>query len=467
MLLPFVLIFYYVFVEKNKIITWESGLLIVNWILIVSFWYMVRSSGTDGPSSDEFGFNLFLKNLPVVPEMISKFFLPFDLSVLPSYGQFKTYSGLFLLVAALASGLFIKTANKRFLMFSAIWMILFILPSMFVRHASADEFFDFLDCRLYVPVLGILLFTLEIVPRKYFDFSRIATIVVVSIIAVFLAVFTIIQNRKYEEPLVFWHTAAKENPDKPMIWNVLGENYRLDKDFTNAEPNFYKAASLNPENEKYFQNLSHAVMQLPDPAGKIHLFDSIAKKFPRSHYSYYYPAIILLKENVPDQALEYAKKTVEVNPDFKNGYAALFNIYVQMDSLEKSSVIAYELAAKGDSSFLAKTYFNLSDNLFKTGKIEEAIELIKSGLKLEPDNISGRINLAIAYLQLNNFDLAEKIIKETLEKHPNNLSVHTFLFKVYISRPDKMEEARRQAERIKQLGGNISPEDAQLLSKYK
>ncbi len=465
LLIPILCLTYYLIVEKRRFFTKESIISAIFWIIAAGLWYLLRSRSTQGPSSDEFGFNLFLKNLPVVPEMFSKFFLPFNLSVLPSYGAFKTISGLLLMAGIAAYFFLIKSTNKRFLLFSVIWLVLFILPSMFVRHSVADEYFDFLDCRLYVPLFGLLMLVLVLIPQKFVEMKQVTNISVIAIIIVVLSVLTIMQNRKYSDPFEFWHKAAEENPDKPMIWNVLGENYRLIDDYQNAEKYFYVAARLNPRSEKYLQNLSHAVTKLPDPLTKVQFFDDIARKDSSFYLAYYYASMIYVKERMPDKALDYALKSIKANPGFLNGKRMLCNLYTELNKFDEAFVPAKEIAASGDSSYLLKYYLSKSGAYFKAGNFNEAIDLVNKALAIDPNNIQARKNLAVAYLSQKNFAMAEQILKETAAIYPNDIEIHFYLMRLYLYDMQRYDLARTEAETIRKQGGTLSPQEANLLGK--
>ncbi len=465
-LIPLICLFYYVFVEKRKVLSKESLTIGLLWAVSVFLWFFLRSRGTEGPSSDEFGFDLFIKNLPVIPEMVSKFFIPAGISVLPSYSVFRTVSGIILIAALILSVFFLKKRNKCMLIFSSIWLFAFLLPSMFVRHASADEFFDFLDCRLYVPMAGLVIFTLYLIHDRFFDFSRKRIMSILSGFIIILAILSYIQNAKYSGPYKFWHTAAEENLNKAMVWNVLGENYRLEGDFENALKYFFEAARINPDNPKYLKNLSHAVLKMPSPEKKIPLFEEIAKEHPAAKLAHYYPALIFARQKRYREALPFALRTVQSDSSFKDGWSALTDIYFNLGMKGKALSAAKRIAQRGDSSALEKYWLQTAGSHFNSGDMQSAASSLKKALEINPKNITARNNLAVALLRMKNFTEAEKVLLLSAELAPDNLEVQKNLFRLYLFEMGNISEARRRAEIIRNLGGSLTPAEIDYLNKF-
>ena len=66
-----------------------------------------------------------------------------------------------------------------------------------------------------------------------------------------------------------------------------------------------------------------------------------------------------------------------------------------------------------------KLFLSLSEEFWKKGKEEEAINILSSGIERNPDFLAARLTLVKWYLKKGMFSEAEKEFKEILERFSN------------------------------------------------
>jgi len=125
------------------------------------------------------------------------------------------------------------------------------------------------------------------------------------------------------------------------------------------------------------------------------------------------------------RSLKWFSKAVELAPfqlDFRNklGNALANNNQVQEAKGQ------FEFIIKENPSY-ASAYSNLAYLLMLEGKSSQAYELLKTGLKLDPDNESLLLNLASFRLQVNDKAGAKLYLQKVLKINKNNVSAQVAL----------------------------------------
>ncbi len=161
-LYPVFFVFYFIFLHKGKFTIKNIGKLVLFaaiWISCYGFYFYMRKqvASNTGATVDVLGIIPFLKNNPVIPTVVGKFFFPIHLSTLPLYTNTSTIIGIVCLVL-----LFFITAEKTIerkwgVLMGAMWFLLFAIPPTIYRLENADSFFNYLEHRTYLPMIGIVI----------------------------------------------------------------------------------------------------------------------------------------------------------------------------------------------------------------------------------------------------------------------------------------------------------------------
>lgn len=457
---------YLVFIRKDKIVSKRNIILYMSWLLIAVLWYLLRSVGTNNLPQDEFSINSFIKNLPIIPELISKLLIPFQNQVLPVYNTITTIIGVVIIIVFVFYLLNNKTKNNRILLYGIIWYLVFLFPAMFIRHANADIYFDFLDCRAYLPMLGILIIITEILSKKVLVDIKIKNYIFMLIILIILLTTNILHSRMYANPFSFWSSAIKANPEKSWNYSVLGENYRMFGDYENALLYFKKAVSMDNKNDIYINNLANIYYISNKFTEAIPSLQKILKNNPNSITTYKYLSLSYMKLNKYSDAIPILRRLHLSDTTNKQFIGMLADAWLNLNVIDSSEVYAVKLSKLGESSNLINLYMIRAGKLFENKDINQSINLTIEAIKLNPKNPKPYMNLGICYVSINEFKKADSIWRRALELEPNNINIYRNLFKLAFENMKDYNLAYTYATEIKNRGGNINNDQFDFLYRF-
>jgi protein O-mannosyl-transferase len=344
-LLPLLILSYFYFVLRKKFLLREIIPFLIIWVITFVLFFLFRQNVLKlNHSTGEFGFIPFIKNLPVIPITLGKFFIPLNLCTLPSFNITAAIIGIISVLVLSVLIIKSKLANKRILMWGALWFLAFTFPPMLFRSIDLNlgiEKYDYLDFRAYLPVSGLLVIVgliinewSEIISSKKMLTFFIPIITIYSFIA-----FN--YSTAFSDSVSFYTSALNANPDNIINLVVRGTIY-------------------------YGQgNIQKSMLD----------FDNAIRIDPTYSLPYYNRGLIYESLNDHNQA--------------ENS----FSLALKYDTLYKENNFLKE------SSFL-----NLSSEKIILKKYDEAITILKKAIIKYPDNKNIQFNLGVAYQNIAGFD---------------------------------------------------------------
>lgn len=221
-------------------------------IVLISY-YILRGLLSD-VYIDKFSFTTFYKNIMVLPETISKFFILIGIKALPGIEPFTSISGtIILLVLVILPFIFKKIIRLRYY-FGLVWFVLFLLPGMVFRTMVQDGFF-YWDCRSYLPLIGLIITFAELLRSlelsEYFKLS-----VSVAIVYLILFAFSSFQMIKfYKNADSYWGSVKLDYPNSYLPYVGLFNYYNQKGIYEEAENQLLLAIKLRPEESTLRQML--------------------------------------------------------------------------------------------------------------------------------------------------------------------------------------------------------------------
>ena len=104
------------------------------------------------------GIHPFIQNLPTIPILLAKFFVPVNLSTMPLFEPSFLFLGILMLVVVLII-LYKSSKRKEWLpLIGFIWFLLFIIPPMFLKLFYSKYLVEYYEHRTYLPLNGLILF---------------------------------------------------------------------------------------------------------------------------------------------------------------------------------------------------------------------------------------------------------------------------------------------------------------------
>src|SRR5258706_5125720 len=107
-----------------------------------------------------------MTNLPMIPETVGKFLLPFHFRLIPQYNLVDSGLGLASLILLVVLILRTKGGFNTRVALGLLWFLLTLAPVMAFRNFDAAYIFDYLYHRSYLPDIGLVIVLLEIVTRS-------------------------------------------------------------------------------------------------------------------------------------------------------------------------------------------------------------------------------------------------------------------------------------------------------------
>jgi len=191
--------------------------------------YWLLKSAAVADSSDERGLVPFFRNIHLLPEMVAKFYLPVNMSTLPSYQFTATLSGLLIMAVLLVLYLSCRRLRQRQVLFYPAWVLLFILPGMTYYPNFYSFSNDHVDHRSYLICFGLLLLNLQVVQQFALEQRRYFTAIIVLVLC-YLAVFNVSLSRNYRNPEAFALKAIEMGSNSVLAYANYGTEKYLQGD---------------------------------------------------------------------------------------------------------------------------------------------------------------------------------------------------------------------------------------------
>ena len=244
---PLCLLYYYFELRKTP------GRKLINryfvvWLVAVAAWYYLHSA-LHVIRGDEVGLAALIQNLPIVPELLGKFFVPARFQLTPLFGLIDTAIGA--IAAAVFAWLIVRMGawTDRKVQLGLLWALLCILPVMIFRNADAKYIFDYLYHRAYLPSIGIVIVLAELLRRLSLRNEKYFRRVAVSAVPVLLycGIASFHELGFYRDGPTFFTEAIARTPRNALCYNNRAVYYGNElHDHEAALKDFDKAIELYP-----------------------------------------------------------------------------------------------------------------------------------------------------------------------------------------------------------------------------
>jgi hypothetical protein len=329
LLLPFLMIVYALLLTDKKSLRQNVWGIILVWILAFVPWLYLRSvalqsGGVQYPLVESL--QKIIINSPAILLYLGKVLIPVNLSVLPTLQDSTLIYGIVSLVIIVI--LFIASKQKRhnYSLFGLIWFFAFLVPS-FLRPSSAYVA-DFLEHRLYVPIIGLFVILAEIDWLKKINLEKRIYFWSAVFLVGTLSVINIIHSRKFANRLIFWQDAVKYSPHHPLAHKNLGAMYYLDGNLDKALDEFRKSAAINPTEPMIHNNLGLIYFKKGDYASAEAEYKKELEYYPSYDNALLNLGLLYYQKGEKDKAAAYWLETIKVNPDHKEALRALAVYYL-------------------------------------------------------------------------------------------------------------------------------------------
>lgn len=424
-LIPIIILFHVLITKKR--LTNNNILLAVGWITISAVWLYLKSLAQIEPGfqSNLLLVKYLLANFPAVIQYIGKIFFPVNLSVQPIMQDTTFFYGILALVALLMMLILIKQRRNHYLYFGFLWFILFLLPAL-VRDPKVIP--DFMEHRLYLPMVGFIIFLMEIIQTKSQTINKKMLLIAGLLIIFSFSSINFVHSKSFKNRLTFWENAAYDSPHSSFIHRNLGYIYQLENRMDEAEAEFKNSLLIRPN-----ELLAH----------------------------YYLGKIYLNKQLISEAREEFEKELIN-DPLLENARYELGMIYLKQGEILKAQEQFEKILLTNSNDYQARN--NLGNIYLTRNLFSEAEREIKKALEIKPDYDGAYQNLGLLYYQQGKFIEAESAWEKALEINPQLLKVRENLIVLYLQQKNNKKAVFHYTE-IKKLGGQVQPELQKILEK--
>ncbi len=350
--LVFLCLAYLQLIKKEKIFSQDKLKLGMGWAGVIAFWFLMRSWAFVNPLAMPFSVMVksVWQNLPAALQMFGKVVLPFNLSVLPIIEDTTFIYGMVSLALLLLLLVFSKQKRLNYILFGAFWFLVFLLPS-FIRP-NIELVADFIEHRLYLPILGFFIIASEIDWLKNLDATRPPpknrkVLIISGLVLVLLAGLTINHCFNFKGRLSFWKNAAENSPHSPLAHRNLGAMYYLDSRLDQAEIEYKKSLELNSQEEMVHNNLGLIYMNK-------NMFEEAEIEYkkeleinPFYDDAYFNLGLLYYKKGEFEKAKNSWEETLQINPEHIKACYNLAAYYIEQDNLDRAAYYINYLKKRG------------------------------------------------------------------------------------------------------------------------
>jgi tetratricopeptide (TPR) repeat protein len=398
--LPFLFIIYFFSMHRNRHFDKKYLLNILLYGISGLLWFWLRSKAITSYAvqDKEFGFTAFFSNLRTIPESLAKFFLPVDISPIPSFTILKTMLGLCIIIfISIMVFRRLKILNRE-IIFCFSWFLILMLPSMSYKN----PYIDYLDHRFYLPLIGILLFLLIVYSKKMPFSGSYKISFFIGIIFIFFCSFAFFKSRSYINKDEFYNSVITYNPNSSMAYNNLGTEKYKRNDFKGALDYYNNAIEIMPGYFEAYNNRGLIYNYLNQYDNAIESYTRAIELRKDYSEAYNNRGIVYYNLKEYDRAIQDYNKSIELKPDFPNVYynrGNVFNVFRQYDKTMADYNKAIELNPK-----FFDAYNNRGWLYFINNKVDEGISDLKTAVSLNQSYFLAYKNLAWAYYSLKNYN---------------------------------------------------------------
>lgn len=235
-----------------------------------------------------------------------------------------------------------------------------------------------------------------------------------------------------------FNLAIKYDPTYYKAINNIGGIFMLYGDYNKAVEYFNKALEINPYYAKAFSNIGEIYSYYEGKLDRSTLFLQKAIELD----SYMVDAMGFIAKNYSAQgdykkAIEYLEKAISISPNYPWLYFLLSDVYKSMGETQKSQ----EVYEKAMSLFLVSGedyiyHYNRGIEHKNAGKIDLAAQEYEKSIELQPDFTDPYINLSRIYEKKYGTNKSIEVLKRGLKEDPESLLLYDELGYIYMDNGD-------------------------------
>jgi tetratricopeptide (TPR) repeat protein len=236
-------------------------------------------------------------------------------------------------------------------------------------------------------------------------------------------------------------------PDAAYPRYLRAKIYTEKNDAQKAAALLKEALALRPDFAEAWSDLGQVRKTLLDDAGALVAFQRAVAAGPDDAVAQYRLGSEYLHQGDTRQAITHLKESFRLNPQDQS---TLYNLQMALrkdGQTEQANEVKKKLAellrkrdTERQAALTAVQINNQGAELEKAGNLSEALEKYRAALKLDPNHVGVRVNLAIALLRLGHWDEGIKELRDAQRQDPNNADLQRALNDALAQAPKKASQ---------------------------
>ncbi len=364
-----------------------------------------------------------------------------------SHSLFNPVSTLFCLLGLIGLvGLGVYLARRKPLAsFGVFWFL-----GNLVVESSIIPLEIVYEHRLYLPLLGFLLFLMGIAGRKVRGRGSIYGAFTVILIFSF---WTFQRNIVWNDEFTLWSDCVKKSPNKARPHMNLGNAYSDKGMYDEAIMKYQHALRLEPDYAKAFYNLGNAYRNKGMYDEAIRVYQKALEIKPDFTEAFYNLGNAYSDKGMYDEAIRVYQKALEIKPDFAKAHMNLGNAYSDKGMYDEA-IMKYQQALHINPNY-TDAFYNLGIVYRNKGMYDEAIREYQQALHINPNYADAYNNLGNAYAYKGMYDEAIREYQRALELEPGHAEAHMNLGIAYANK-GMYDEAIREYQQALHINPNYA-----------
>ncbi len=390
-LLPLIFILYGWLNRKEYNFNFKNSIHLLTYSIPFLLYFFLRKEVSNNIVQDDISIKALIKNIYIIFEYIGKLLYYPAIEPLSTKNYFLMIVGILFFLVFILSYFKIrkKLKNKDIFLFGVLFFLILSLPPLLVNINASDGGFNYIDCRGYLPLIGIFISLGVLLQSINFrEYNKIIIIIPLSLFFIYTLTYNFHKNVVYRNGKVFWSTVTELHPDRATYWIGYGYYFYDNKNFVEAAKCAEKAIQIKPEIPEYYQKAALAYESYGDLIKANEVLEGSLK---------------INKDN-PVTIINLIKNYLKLKQIDNGNY--WLNKFLQLDLKNKK--------AKSELSSSLSYYF-AQNNLF-----QEAIKLMKGALIVDPNNAVYNNDLGVFFVKEGKTDSAKIYFEKAVTYEPNN-----------------------------------------------
>ncbi len=250
-----------------------------------------------------------------------------------------------------------------------------------------------------------------------------------------------LETNNYNGAIDIYNMMLQKNPKdiKPLFYKA--EAYKKLNDNKSALAEYNKILKTQPDNEEAKNGINSIISNLKGDELIAYLRQE-AQQNSKNYEKQFALAYELHKNKNYEEAVNYYKKAISINPKMAEPYINIVQIYrLQNDTAKANAAINHGLSNLPDNKELlamknevqtevASNIYNSATKYFNSGNYKEALSQY---LKIQMQTPEVLYSIASCYFELGENEKAIEYFKKVLEKSPNDTKAMYFIANAYVN----------------------------------